>query len=256
MKLPEGTDGGVITNPQEEQAIQHLIAFQGTIDIDTSLGHGFILTKKGTLIAACFRDKSGSYHGNDALDRMGSVDSDDVRYYLRAFPIHHPKQENPVFADETDYLPKFTLRSYSDDEFRQAVEICEKGGLLLTDQKKGSSAKLPTPLDENRLKKMLSLYGIIAISTFYEGFAVQSLGDADFEHVAALAEDLLRAGIKIIREMRIGNLSQLILETGTNKIIIAPCGDLYLCVFAREDAQLGMLRVAIKNLQLELQENT
>ncbi|MDD5169554.1 MAG: roadblock/LC7 domain-containing protein [Syntrophales bacterium] len=252
MKLPEGTDGGVITNPQEERAIQQLIAFQGAIDIDTAMGHGFILTQKGTLVAACFKDKSGSYHGNDALDRIGSVDSDDVRYYFQGFSTSH---ESSIYTGVDDYPPTFTLRSYSDDEFRQAVDICQKGGLVLTDQKKGSVPKRPNPLDENRLKKMLSLYGIIAISTFYEGFAVQSLGDADFEHVAALAEDFLRAGIKIIREMKIGNLSQLILETGTNKIIIAPCGDLYLCVFAREDAQLGMLRVAIKNLQLELQEN-
>jgi len=250
MKLPEGSDEGVITNPQEESAVQHLKAFQGTIDIDTTLGHGFILTQKGELIAACFRDKSGSYYGNDALDRMGSVDSDDVRYYIQAFSGPQNRPESP---DETVNLPKFTLRSYSDDEFRQALDTCRKGGLVLTDQKKGAT-KLPNPLDENRLKKMLSLYGIVAISTFYEGFAVQSLGDADFEHVAALAEDLLRAGIKIIREMKIGDLNQLILETGTNKIIIAPCGDLYLCVFAREDAQLGMLRVAIKNLQMELSE--
>jgi predicted regulator of Ras-like GTPase activity (Roadblock/LC7/MglB family) len=49
--------------------------------------------------------------------------------------------------------------------------------------------------------------------------------------------------------MEIGELDQLTLETATNKIIIAPCGDLYLCVFTQNDAQLGLVRVAIKNLQ-------
>lgn len=252
MKLPEGTDSGIITNPQEDKAVQQLIAFQGTIDIETAKGFGFILARKGTLVAAYFRDGGGSYYGNDALDRIGSVDAEDVGQYLQAFSA----EADPENPSEGDIIPKFSLRSYSDDEFLQAADMCRNEGLTLTDQVKNSVPKRPVPLDENRLKKMLSLYGIVAISTFYEGFAVQSLGDADFEHVAALAEDLLRAGIKIIREMKIGTLNQLILETGTNKIIIAPCGDLYLCVFARQDAQLGMLRVAIKNLQLELSENS
>lgn len=252
MKLPEGTDSGIITNPQEEQAINQLITFQGLIDIDTGRGRGFILAKRGTLIAAFFKDPGGTYFGHDALDRIGAVDSDNIGGYLQAVSTPHAGS----FQDsERGHIPIFTLRSYSHDEFRQAVDICRRDGMVLMDQKKVPGIKRPNPLDENRLKKMLSLYGIVAISTFYEGFAVQSLGDADFEHVAALAEDLLRAGMKIIGEMKIGTLNQLILETGTNKIIIAPCGDLYLCVFAREDAQLGMLRVAIKNLQLELLEN-
>jgi len=252
MKLPEGTDSGVITNPQEDRAVRQLIAFQGIIDIETEKGFGFILARRGTLSAAYYRDDRGSYYGNDALDRIGSADSDDIGQYLQAFSAEGAS----AATGEGDFPPRFSLRSYSDDEFRQAVEICRNEGLSIADQVKNTAPKRPVPLDEERLKKLLSLYGIIAISTFYEGFAVQSLGDADFEHVAALAEDFLRAGIKIIREMKIGTLNQLILETETNKIIIAPCGDLYLCVFARQDAQLGMLRVAIKNLQLELSENS
>jgi predicted regulator of Ras-like GTPase activity (Roadblock/LC7/MglB family) len=59
----------------------------------------------------------------------------------------------------------------------------------------------------------------------------------------------MRAGFKIAREMEIGDPDQLTLETATNKIIIAPCGDLFLCVFTQKDAQLGLLRVAIKNLR-------
>jgi len=233
MKLPAGTDGGVITNPQEEEAIQRLVGFRGAIEIDTQLGHGFILTNRGVLVAAYFKDMSGSYRGKEALDHLGSVQSDDA-----------------------GYQQKFSLRSYTDEEFQRATGICEDESLLLMEQKKGPAAKPPDLLDETRLQKMFWLPGIVAISAFYEGFSVQSLGEADFEHVAALAEDLLRAGIKITREMEMGNLDQLILETGTNKMIIAPCGDLFLCVFAREDAQLGLLRVAIKNLQQDLQRET
>jgi predicted regulator of Ras-like GTPase activity (Roadblock/LC7/MglB family) len=231
MKLPAGTDSGVITNPQEEGAIQQLMSFRGAIEIDTPVGHGFILTDRGTLVAAYFLDMSGSYRGKSAMDHMGSVQS-----------------------DETGFKQTLTLRSYSDDEFQRAAAICDEEGLVLEEQKKGSAGRLRNLLDESKLKKILSLPGVVAISAFSEGFSVQSLGDADFEHVAALAEDLLRAGTKITGEMEIGNLDQLILETETNKIIIAPCGDLFLCVFTQQDAQLGLLRVAIRNLQSELQK--
>jgi predicted regulator of Ras-like GTPase activity (Roadblock/LC7/MglB family) len=233
MKLPAGTDGGVITNPQDESAVQQLMTFHGAIEIDTQMGHGFILTDHGTLVAVYFKDMSGSFKSKAALEHMGSVQSDDAGY----------KQT-------------FTLRTYNDDEFRDAVTVCEEEGLLLAESKKAKAAHFPQLLDETKLKKILTLPGVIAISGFFEGFSVQSLGDADFEHVAALGEDLLRAGIKITKEMEIGNLDQMILETATHKIIIAPCGDLFLCVFTQKDAQLGLLRLAIKNLQSDVQKGT
>ena len=231
MKLPAGTDGGVITNPQEEAAIQKLTTFRGAVEIDTQLGHGFILTDHGTLIAAYFKDMSGSFNGKSALEHMGSVQSDEV-----------------------GYSQTFTLRNDTEEEFRNAIAVCEEEGLLTAEQKKGSAVQSPALLDETKLKKILTFPGVIAISVFFEGFSVQSMGDADFEHVAALAEDLLRAGTKITREMDIGNLDQLILETAAKKIIIASCGDLFLCVVTQKDAQLGLLRVAIKTLQSELQK--
>jgi predicted regulator of Ras-like GTPase activity (Roadblock/LC7/MglB family) len=233
MKLPAGTDGGVITNPQDESAVQQLMTFHGAIEIDTQMGHGFILTDHGTLVAVYFKDMSGSFKGKAALEHIGSVQSDDAGY----------KQT-------------FTLRIYNDDEFRDAVTVCEEEGLLLAESKKAKAGHFPQLLDETKLKKILTLPGVIAISGFSEGFSVQSLGEADFEHVAALGEDLLRAGIKITKEMEIGSLDQMILETATHKIIIAPCGDLFLCVFTQKDAQLGLLRLAIKNLQSDVQKGT
>ena len=52
--------------------------------------------------------------------------------------------------------------------------------------------------------------------------------------------------------MKIGNLDQLILETAQNKFIIAPCGDLYLCILTTADAQLGLIRVVLKSIQKEI----
>ena len=232
MKLPAGTDGGVITNPQEESAIRRLMSCYGAVEIDTELGHGLILTDHGKLTAAFFKDFSGSFRGREALDHLGNIRS-----------------------DEAGYNQKFALRTYTEDEFRLATKICREEGMMLAETPAESGEDLSGNLDQARLQKILSLPGVIAISTFYEGFPVLSLGTADFEHVAALAEDLLRAGMKITSEMDIGHLDQLILETGTSKIVIAPCGDLFLCVFTREDAQLGLLRVAIKNIQTDLTRN-
>jgi predicted regulator of Ras-like GTPase activity (Roadblock/LC7/MglB family) len=100
--------------------------------------------------------------------------------------------------------------------------------------------------------KIQSQPGVIAVSAFYEGFPVQSVGNGDFEHVAALAEDFFRAGTKIARDMGIGSVDQLILETAGNKCIIAPCGDLSLCILTTADAQLGLIRVVLRSIQKEV----
>ncbi|HUK92442.1 MAG TPA: roadblock/LC7 domain-containing protein, partial [Methanomicrobiales archaeon] len=113
----------------------------------------------------------------------------------------------------------------------------------------GASAFLV--LDERMIQKILKQPGVIAVSTFFEGFAVQSAGRADFEQVAANAEDLFRAGKKIAREIDIGPLNQIILETGRGKLVIAPHGDLNVCVFTEPDANLGLIRVAIRSMQVD-----
>jgi predicted regulator of Ras-like GTPase activity (Roadblock/LC7/MglB family) len=109
----------------------------------------------------------------------------------------------------------------------------------------------PPLIDEKAIQKVLKQPGVIAVSTFFEGFAVQSAGRADFEQVAANAEDLFRAGKKIAREIDIGPLNQIILETGKGKLIIAPLGDLNVCIFTEPDANLGLIRVAIRGMQVE-----
>lgn len=116
----------------------------------------------------------------------------------------------------------------------------------------GENSSRPQMIDAARLQKILGLPGVIAVSAFYDGFPVQSVGNEDFEHVAALAEDFLRAGKKIAREMGIGIPDQLILETPENKCIIAPCGDLSLCILTTAGAQLGLVRVVLKSIQIEI----
>jgi predicted regulator of Ras-like GTPase activity (Roadblock/LC7/MglB family) len=237
MNFPAGTDGGTISNPQDERFIQDLMAFCGAIEITTATGHGFILTDKGRLISAYFRDEGGVFKGKDALSHM------------------------TLDPGSTDIPQTFGLHSYNPDELARAVQISRDEKLLLVDTapaaapakpEKDTTTVPPELLDESKLKKILSQPGVIAVSAFFEGFPVQSIGDADFEHVAASAEDFARAGTKIAQEMNIGHLDQLILETPSNKFIIAPCGDLYLCIFTRADAQLGLIRVVLKSIQREI----
>lgn len=234
MRLPAGTDGGTITNPQEEGLIQYLMAFCGAIEIETGAGHGFILTENGKLIAAYFKSGEKAARGKEALSYM-TMDS-----------------------PENGTTQTFNLRRYTEAEFTHALKIVEQENLLISvnPQKDevmiDTEPAMPVLLDEKKLKKIVSQPGVIAVSAFFEGFPVQSIGEADFEHVAALAEDLMRAGTKIAQEMKVGNLDQLILETAQNKFIIAPCGDLFLCVFTTSDAQLGLIRVVLKGIQSEI----
>jgi|WetSurMetagenome_2_1015567.scaffolds.fasta_scaffold15977_7 predicted regulator of Ras-like GTPase activity (Roadblock/LC7/MglB family) len=260
MKFPAGTDGGTVSSLQDETFIRQLMFFIGAIEIRTGSGHGFILTENGKLIAAYFRSPDSAFKGKAAISRMTT--------------------DSGGSGEQT-----FRLRKYTPSEFSLAVRISGEEHLLIVDPvpapagpetatpspapaereavapppapepavKAGPAAPvLPEHLDETRLRKILSQPGVIAVSAFFEGFPVQSIGEGDFEHVAASAEDFMRAGTKIAQEMKIGDLNQLILETAQNKFIIAPCGDLYLCILTAADAQLGLIRVVLKSIQKEI----
>ncbi len=110
----------------------------------------------------------------------------------------------------------------------------------------------PATLDDGRLDRLLQLPGIIAFSVFFEGFPVQSRGEVDPEQIAAAAEDMLRAGKKVARDMYIGVFSQVVLEGNDGKCIIAPFGDMFVCLITSAGANLGLIRLAIASIQAEL----
>jgi predicted regulator of Ras-like GTPase activity (Roadblock/LC7/MglB family) len=104
-------------------------------------------------------------------------------------------------------------------------------------------------LEDKRLLGIQKQPGVLAVIAFFEGFPVKSTGSGDFEQVAAVAEDFLRAGKKMARDMKMGGFGEIILEASERKCIIVPYGDLFLCLFTRADANLGLIRLAIRNLQ-------
>ncbi len=209
--------------------------FAGTVEISTQSGNGFVLLGNGTIVGAYYREAGGTFRADEAVDRI-----------LRASPASFPASRTVRY------------RVYSKQEFLSAMELGGKKGLLLKNPGKEAGmripdAKLSTEDDEteSRLSRILRQPGVIAVSAFYEGFAVRTLGKADFDQVAANAEDLLRAGQKISTDMQLGALHQLILETGQGKVIIAPYGDLNICVLTLPDTNLGLIRVALRAIQNE-----
>jgi predicted regulator of Ras-like GTPase activity (Roadblock/LC7/MglB family) len=240
MRLPAGTVEGIITNPHKEGLRQYLLTFRGLVEAETLSGHGFILNDTGKLVGAYFKDTEGFFRGKSALLHMVTES-----------------------AGSSDYPQTFNIRKYTEAEFTRAAQLCIEEGLLIdenkpllnshdSDRKTDDLSEMAELLDESTLKKIKNLAGVIAVAAVFEGFSIQCIGDADFEHVAASAEDLVRAGTKIARDLNIGSLDQMILETNENKFIIVPCGDLFLCVFTTADAHLGLIRVVLKNIQSEI----
>ena len=103
MKLPAGTDGGVITNLQDDGLIRYLMTLRGAIEIDTADGHGFLLTDRGNLAAAFFADTRATYRGKMALEYlMGDANKTGM-----------PRQT-------------FSLKNYNEAEFEDALAQCTK----------------------------------------------------------------------------------------------------------------------------------
>jgi len=244
MILPAGTVSETLTNPQKEELLPYLVYFFGIIEIETEYGHGFILNENGKLAGAYFKkNNNGIFRGKTALSHL-AIES----------------------TGNSDSPKTFKVRKYTEEEFSRAVQISREEGLLINETSHGMTApdpvikinmisKFPEYLNETTLKKIKNLTGVIAVSVFFDGFPIQCIGDADFEHVAASAEDLMREGTKIAQELKIGSLDQIILETDENKFIIAQYGDLHLCVFTTADAHLGLIRVVLKSIQSEISED-
>jgi predicted regulator of Ras-like GTPase activity (Roadblock/LC7/MglB family) len=120
---------------------------------------------------------------------------------------------------------------------------------MTADERDVRVAKISHLLEDRRLLSVQKQPGVLAVIAFFEGFPVKSTGSGDFDQVAAVAEDFLRAGEKMAGDMKMGGLGQIILEAGEKKCIIVPYGDLFLCLLTRADINLGLIRLAIRNLQ-------
>lgn len=117
------------------------------------------------------------------------------------------------------------------------------------EKRESRSVKVSHLLEEKRLDIIRRQPGVLLVIVFDEGFPVKSMGKGDFEQLAAIAEDFLRTGERVTSDMRMGVLDQITLEGREKKCIIVPYGDLSLCLITASDANLGLIRLAIRHLQ-------
>ncbi|HOT03323.1 MAG TPA: roadblock/LC7 domain-containing protein [Methanolinea sp.] len=230
MSLPEGTYAGVSADPLREDHPDGARPFTGKVEVLTDEGKGLLVVVKGQVTAACYQDREGVHRGRAA-----------VTYLLNR-------------SREIDLPVRYAQYHYSYDELQEANEICREEGLFL----KGEDRRIVEPVvsgpDDTLLKRLSGQPGVRAVSIFFEGFPVQSAGDGDFEQVAAMAEDFLRAGRKVAENLRMGVPDQIILESDQKKCIIAPYGDLSICLLTDADANLGLIRLAMRSIQREMKE--
>jgi len=92
--------------------------------------------------------------------------------------------------------------------------------------------------------------GVLAASVFSDGFSVVALGDADFEAVAAIAEDALRAAESIATAMGMGAFVQMTLQMKGKNVIIAPYRDTHICFLTSPKTHLGQIRGILQELAL------
>jgi predicted regulator of Ras-like GTPase activity (Roadblock/LC7/MglB family) len=211
-----GTFSGTLKDIQSFTA--HLI---GVLYVVGKTGEGFLLIDHGKVVACLVLTQALEVKGNAAYELLMS---------------------EPVLD--------FVIRRHLAEEFQIAREFCEEQDLLIAYDESGKPLRNVASKGWN-LDKIQKQSGVLAVSAFHEGFAVQSTGNADFDQVAAIAEDLLRAGAKIAEELAHEQLDQLVLETPLGKFIIAPYGDINICVLTDPDMNLGLIRMAIRNVQSE-----
>lgn len=220
MILPEGKKIGKFTGPFEE--VQPFInPLFGAVCIRSREMEGFILVERGRYLAVYFRDDGAEFTGDAALDRLRVGNS-----------------------------LEFELRGYSADEMNAALSAWTEA--YMKPARAAGAPPVAAGLRPEALEVIQRQPGVSAVAAIDEGFTVLSTGTADFEQVGAIAEDLLRAGVSISMDLGIPPLEQILLETPKAKLIIAPVGDLNLCVLTEAKANLGLIRIAIKKLQSEV----
>jgi len=182
-------------------------------------GYGYLIMENGIPAIGYFSSEDGDYRGNEAI---------------------------LFFREPHKFI--FEIYTYSETELRDAVIHAVNQRWLVDHQTLPPEEKGELSEDQ-KLEKILKQPGVLAVAAFFEGFPVHSRGKGDFDKVAAIAEDLHRAGGKIAGDLGIGALDQIILETSEAKFILAPFGDLFICVLTTTNANLGLIRLAIKGVQ-------
>lgn len=240
LKLPEGTFIAESKKPIPDVLRENSHDFKGCIrvykQINGRINEGFILLEDGNVIASALTIVGITLYQINALERMMSLTDTVARVY-----------------------------SYSDGEIEQVIDDCPYSLIAARAEKKPPENSVAVPAEdgnkspespyESLLSSIVSLPCVMAAALVADGLPVYQHGnDVDFEHIAVATEDMIRAGTRIASELQLGTTEQIIMETPEYKVIIAPVSDMFLCVLARADANLGLVRLNIKNAQLSIKD--
>ena len=237
MKIPDGSFVAETDRPLPEVLKDYGHDFRGCIRVEkgenSRSSEGFILMEDGNVLASAFTTMGITLYQLNALDRMMSLKHARLKVYS-----YSEEEKSGVF----DLYPDSVI-----GDLPQKTEAVEE------------ASPVPEPARisyDVLLTTVTQLPGVIAAALVLDGLPIYQQGQhVDFEHIAVATEDMVRSGTKIATELQLGSAEQIILETPSNKAVIAPINDMFLCVLTAADANLGLVRLSIKNAQNSMRDH-
>jgi predicted regulator of Ras-like GTPase activity (Roadblock/LC7/MglB family) len=192
---------------------------------------GFILVEDGNVLASAYSTLGIVLYQMNALDRM--ISRKDARLAVYAYSEDDKYQVLERYPDAV--IGDVPPRSEAEKPAVEKPQAESEGERISYDLLLSAVVQLP---------------GVIATALVADGLPVYQQGEKiDFDHIAVTTEDMVRSGARIASELQLGITDEIILETPSNKVVIAPINDMFLCVLTEADANLGLLRLSIKNAQ-------
>jgi predicted regulator of Ras-like GTPase activity (Roadblock/LC7/MglB family) len=235
VKLPEGSFVAETVKPIADALKDYGHDFRGCIRVrygeNGRHSEGFILIDDGSVLASAFSTMGITLYQVNALDRMMSLK--DVR---------------------------LKIYSFSEDDKSQVFSLYPDAVIGDLPPQEGAEALVETAAPERisyevLLSTVIQLPGVLAAAMAADGLPIYQQGQhVDFEHIAVATEDMVRSGTKIATELQLGTVEEIILETPSNKVVIAPINDMFLCVLTSADANLGLVRLSIRNAQNSMRD--
>ncbi len=239
MKIPDGKLIAETVKPVPEALKEYAHDFRGCISIRQGekgmASEGFIIVEDGNVLASAFSMMGIMLYQMNALDRMMMLKSPTVKVYA-----YGEEEKAQVFSGYPDSVI---------------------GGLPYVPEANTGEVEAPAAPEPKRisydvlLATVIRLPGVVAAALVVDGLPIYQQGQqVDFEHIAGATEDMVRSGARIAGELQLGSADQIILETPSNKVVIAPLNDMFLCVLTSADANLGLVRLSIRNAQNHMRE--
>jgi predicted regulator of Ras-like GTPase activity (Roadblock/LC7/MglB family) len=236
LKIPDGSFVAETDGPLPEVLKDYGHDFRGCIRVEkgenSRSSQGFILMEDGNVLASAFATLGITLYQMNALDRMMSLKGARLKIYS-----YSEEEKSVVF----DTYPDSVI-----GDLPQKTEVIEEA----------PAAPEPSRISYDvLLATVTQLPGVMAAALVLDGLPIYQLGrHVDFEHIAVATEDMVRSGTKIATELQLGSTEQIILETPSNKVVIAPFNDMFLCVLTAAEANLGLIRLSIKNAQNSMRD--